>query len=557
MLLHLSILNFIIFEKIFMDFTEGFNVFTGETGAGKSMIIDSINLLLGGKSSKDFVRKGCQKTTVQGSFSIEPHSQLNEILRNHQIESEDDTLIITREIFDNGRSLAKINDTMVNLSFLKSISRHLLDIHGQYDQQSILDSNEHIIILDKMCGDELTSTLNSYQSLYGQYLNTRSEISKLLGLNKEKASRIDYLKFQIEEIEKASLKSNEEADLFSEFNILSNINDIKLHLSNAALQLNTGEHSVNEKLAEGLRSIKKVAHIDEAIKAFEMDLELMIDNAQELSYRILSYIDEREVDDERLAFLDERLELINRFKRKYNMSIEEILLFRDKAVQELKALIDIEETLLKLRDSLADIEKQMKVLADLLHKLRIEKAVLIENAIISQLHSLNMKDANFKISFSNEEDFNSYGKDQVHFLISTNLGVALMPLEKILSGGEVSRIMLAIKSIINEIDEVPTMIFDEIDTGISGKTAHLVGEKIKLLSSHHQIICVTHSPQIASAADTHFKIEKVSDHTSTHSLITRLAMEERVVEVARLLSGRDITENSLRNAEEMIHLKRN
>jgi DNA repair protein RecN (Recombination protein N) len=554
MLLNLSILNFIIFEKIFIDFTEGFNVFTGETGAGKSMIIDSMNLLLGGKSNKNFVRKGCNKATVQGSFYIEKNSPLISLLQDNDIEADDNTIIITREIYDNGRSVAKINDIMINLSFLKSASKHLLDIHGQYEQQSILNSDEHIIILDKMCGSEMSLLLDNYSALYKKYTDISSEIYSLENSNHDKISRIDYLNFQINEIESSALKPGEEEELFNEFNILSNLNAIKLNVSNASNLLNSDNQSALELLSDSLKSIMKVSHYDENLKNFENTLELLIDNCQELSYNLVNYIDEKDLDEERLNFLNDRLELLNRLKRKYSMKIDEIIAYKEKAHAELTMLKNIENTLAKKASQLKNIMIEMDLLAEKLFELRTKKASIVERDIVNQLHSLNMKDASFKIRISHENIYNINGKDKVHFLISTNLGVELMPLEKILSGGEVSRIMLAIKSIINEIDEVPTMIFDEIDAGISGKTAHLVGEKIKNLSKSHQIICVTHSPQISSASQSHFKIEKKSDGKITYSSITKLGRKERIEEIARLLSGKDITETSLRNAEEMINL---
>lgn len=552
MLLNLSILNFIIFEKIFLDFTDGFNVFTGETGAGKSMIIDSLNLLLGGKSNKGFVRKDCDKATVQGSFYIEENSPLLALLAEHGIETEDGTIIITRDVMDNGRSTARINDVLINISFLKIIARYLLDIHGQYEQQSILDNTEHILILDKMCGSELTDFLENYQSLYRDYTGLKSEILSLEKSNNDKNARMDFLEFQINEINSAGLKQGEEESLFSEYNILSNLNDIKLNVFQAADYFTNENRSITDMLSEALKSIKKVSHFDAAIKGFESALELIIDSSQELSFDLIDYANDKDLDDERLVFLEQRLEAINHIKRKYNMEITDLLQHRDNAVRELSLLKNIESRISGLKARLKSITDKMTSLSEKLHIIRMNKAGIIEKEIEQQLHSLNMKEARFSISISDTSSFNELGKDSVLFMISTNPGMDLMPLDKILSGGEVSRIMLAIKSIINEIDDIPTMIFDEIDTGISGKTAHMVGEKIKKISATHQVICVTHSPQIASAAHTHFVIEKLTDGQKTYSSVTRLGYEDRIREVARLLSSLDITEISMKNAEEMV-----
>ena len=552
MLLNLSILNFIIFEKIFLDFTDGFNVFTGETGAGKSMIIDSLNLLLGGKSNKGFVRKDCDKATVQGSFYIEENSPLLALLAEQGIETEDGTIIITRDVMDNGRSTARINEILINISFLKKISRYLLDIHGQYEQQSILDSSEHIQILDKMCGAELNNLLSDYQSLYRDYVRLKNELAALEKSNRDKNARMDFLDFQINEINSARLKAGEESTLFEEYNILSNLNDIKSNVFQAAEYFTDDNHSITDMLSEALKAIKRVSHFDEKLRGFETAMELIIDSSQELSFDLIDYANDRDLDDERLSFLEQRLEAINHIKRKYNMEVEDLLIHRDKAVGELDLLKNIDMRINGLKDSLKSVVVRMESLSEKLHDIRKSKATIIAQEIENQLHSLNMKEARFQISMTKMEAFTELGRDNVLFMISTNPGMDLMPLDKILSGGEVSRIMLAIKSIINEIDEIPTMIFDEIDTGISGKTAHMVGEKIKRISATHQVICVTHSPQIASAAHTHFVIEKLTDGQSTYSSVTRLGHEDRIREVARLLSSLDITEISLKNAEEMV-----
>ncbi|HBH11840.1 MAG: DNA repair protein RecN [Clostridiales bacterium 38_11] len=552
MLLNLSILNFIIFEKIFLDFTDGFNVFTGETGAGKSMIIDSLNLLLGGKSNKGFVRKDCDKATIQGSFYIEENSPLMALFAEQGIRTEDGTIIITREIMDNGRSTARINNVLINISFLKTIARYLLDIHGQYEQQSILDSGEHILILDKMCGIELKALLESYQSLYKDYLGLKNEIAALEKSNQDKNDRMDFLEFQINEISSAGLKPGEEESLFGEYNIMSNLNDITMNVFQAADYFTNENRSVTDMLTEALKAIKKVSHYDDTIKGFESALELIIDSSQELSFALIDYANSKDLDNERLFFLEQRLEDINHIKRKYNMEISDLLQYRDKAVRDLELLKNIESRISTLHMSLKSITAEMESLSDNLRSIRQIKAAIMEEEIEKQLHSLNMKDARFRINITDMSSFNELGKDNILFLISTNPGMDLMPLDKILSGGEVSRIMLAIKSIINEIDDIPTMIFDEIDTGISGKTAYMVGEKIKRISTNHQVICVTHSPQIASAAHTHFVIEKLTDGQRTYSSVTRLGYQDRIREVARLLSSLDITEISMKNAEEMV-----
>jgi DNA repair protein RecN (Recombination protein N) len=556
MLLELSILNFIIFEKIHLSFTDGFNVFTGETGAGKSMIIDSLHLLLGGKSHRDYVRKNSDKAIVQGYFLIESQSGLMDLLADQGILTEEDTILITREIYPNGRSIARINDVMVNISFLKKIAKHLLDIHGQYDQQSILNKEEHIVILDKMCGRSITGLLDDYQREYQAYVGLQQELKQISKDHQGKDLRMEFIRFQIQEIDSANLHPDEENTLFHEHKILTNLNAIKQGVSESARFVTGEEMSVMAFLGHALKAIKPVAHFDDQLQAFSDTISLMIDSCQELGLDLIDYVGEKELDEERLVFLEQRMETLEHLKRKYHLSIPQLLDFRDQLMNELNHLENLSIKESELQEKLSTITNNMNALVSSIRAVRKEQALKIKNSVESQLASLNMKDAIFEIQIQPTDSFNESGGDVVQFLMATNVGMELMPLERILSGGEVSRIMLAIKSIISHIDEIPTMIFDEIDSGISGRTAHMVGEKINRLSENHQIICVTHSPQIAAAAHTHFKIDKDTQSGLTISSVTQLSEDARIQEIARLLSSASITNSSLKNAEEMIRMSR-
>ncbi len=553
MLLNLSVANFIIFKSIHLDFSEGFNVFTGETGAGKSMIIDSLHLLLGGKSNKSYVRRQSDKATIQGTFWIDQQSPLILLLKDQGIPlDEDDQVIIIREIYDNGRSTARINGTLVNISFLKQISRYLLDIHGQYEQQSILDSEEHRVILDKLCGPLIEPIQRAYTIEYQHYVKLQQDLMGMKKNQGDKDTRLDYIMFQLEELNQANLQKGEEDVLFEEFQLLSNLNDIKKHLSEVIGRISQDSHSIINQWSECLRAIKKVSQYDSELKSIESAVNLMIDSTQDLSFDVINYVSDKELDESRLSFLNERLDTINRLKRKYKMEVDDLLIYQDKIEEEVSYLKDLDIQIEALSQKINTHYLRLKTLANELNDLRLNKSKDIEKDVMFHLHALNMKEADFKVQINQLDHFNAYGNNEVHFLISTNKGLPLMPLEQILSGGEVSRVMLAIKTIITDIDETPTMIFDEVDTGISGLTAHMVGEKIRTIANNHQVICVTHSPQIASFAHTHFKIEKISDQEETLSLVNRLNHSECIKEVARLLSGMKITETSLKNAEEMI-----
>ncbi|MDW7667607.1 MAG: DNA repair protein RecN [Bacillota bacterium] len=552
MLANLSISNFIIFDNIEVDFFKGFNAFTGETGAGKSMIIDAVLQLLGEKSNRNFVGNKKDTAVVQGLFFVGNH-HLEKLLKENDVEFDRETgIVISRKIYNTGRSTAKINGTLVNINFLKEIREYLIDVHGQYEQQSILDKEKHIEILDEFIKEKISGLKHEYKIKYDRLIGINRKLNNIEKKLENKEDRIEFLRFQINEIEKADLKENEEEELFVEHKYLSNIDKLNSNLNQANYNLNYAEDSVVEKLSTIISELSQVSDLDEDIKKLEDMINDKYEEIKDIAYDLRNYIENIQVDQSRLKNINNRLSTINELKRKYKLEVSDIIKKKEENTNELNSLLGLNdeyETLNKEKDSLIE---ELKKLAYKIHDIRLENASSLEDSVTKELEELNMKNITFKISIEESSKFNVNGIDVVEFLISTNPGSRLESFSNILSGGEVSRIMLALKSILNKIDDIPTMIFDEIDTGISGKTAFLIGRKIKKISKKHQIICVTHSPQVAASADHHFKIEKYIDNMKAESKVEKLSFEDRVEEVARLLSGDRITNSSLKNSEELI-----
>ena len=552
MLANLSISNFIIFDNIEVDFFKGFNAFTGETGAGKSMIIDAVLQLLGEKSNRNFVGNNNDTAIVQGLFFVE-NKDLEECLRRNDVEFDSENgIIINRKIYNTGRSTAKINGTLVNINFLKEIREYLIDVHGQYEQQSILDKDKHIEILDDFIKDKILHIKSEYKEKYKNLVNINSQIKQIEKKLENKEDRIEFLKFQINEIEKAELKEKEEEELFVEHKYLSNIDKLNSNLNQANYNLNYSEESVVEKLSTVINDLSQVSELDEDIKSLENMLSDKYEELKDIAYDLRNYMEGINLDQNRLKKINNRLSTISDLKRKYKLEVCDIIRKKDDNEKELDILLGLNEKYESFSNQRDILYKKLNILASKMHGIRMKNASSLEKSVTKELEELNMKNISFKISIEEKDKFNENGKDVVEFLISTNPGSKLESFSNILSGGEVSRIMLSLKSILNKIDDIPTMIFDEIDTGISGKTAFLIGRKIKKISKKHQVICVTHSPQVAASADHHFKIEKYIDNLKAESKVEKLSFDNRVEEVARLLSGDRITKSSLKNSEELI-----
>ncbi len=559
MLRELHIKNFSIIDNITIEFGDGFNVLTGETGAGKSIIINSLSLALGERAGGGLIRKGEKEAVIEAFFDISPKlltPSTRRFLQDNGIEI-DDGLILKRIITAQGKNRAYINSSMVNVQNLSDISRNLIDVHGQYEHQSLLSPDDQLYLLDAYGG--LVSQRSEVSSIYDELHKTKQQIAGLVQKDKERAQRVDILKFQINEIESADLTPGEEEKLAEEVIILSSA--VRLaELSNKAYDsLYLSDSSCITSLSEILDALREISSIDiradESVKSIESALPLL----EETGYFLRDYRESLDFDPERLEQVQERLELIKSLNRKYGSSIREILDHREKAAAELEDLQHSEEKLEALKAELDGLKTGFTEKAEQLSKKRKKTAKKIEKKVEAQLAGLSMPDTSFAVRFIHEDGEDTTdglkasgsGIDKVEYLISPNVGEDLKPLSKTASGGELSRIMLALKVILAKEDKIPVLVFDEIDSGIGGAAAETVGKKLSSLSSTHQVICITHLPQIASYADGHLKIEKTVKKERTSVEVNRLEKDKRTEEVARMLSGR-ISDASIRHAKEML-----
>ncbi|AJG98450.1 MULTISPECIES: DNA repair protein RecN [Clostridium] len=552
MLIQLNIKNFALIEDMTINFSEGFNILSGETGAGKSIMIDAIDFVLGGKFSKNLIRTGEDRTYVEALFSLEK-SKVSEVLEELDIEYED-VLIISRESHASGKNLIKVNGKSLITSQLRKIRAKLLDIHGQHANQELLQRNTHISYLDGFIGDEMIHPIGRFSDLRADLIKIREEINRICG-NQDREKLLDYLKFQIEDIEKAKLKKDEEETLKEEYNILANAEKI-----NNSLSISYGILSGNEEL-NVIDSISKIMHelsnVEnhfEKIKKNKQLIEEAFYTLEEASREIRDMAEEIVFDQDALEKVNARIYEINTYKKKYAPTIPEILDYYEKIKKEYNEILNSEQIIESLKEKEKEILSKMEKEALILHELRVRKSKFLEEKILRELTFVGLEKSRMEISIVRQEEFNEKGFDDVSFLISTNPGEPLMPLEKVLSGGELSRIMLALKCVFAEKDEIPTLIFDEIDTGISGAVAQRVGEKMYQLSDTHQVLCITHLPQIAVLSDHHYFVMKKVKDNKTFTKIKVLKKEEKELEISKMLAGDDVTEATLNNVKEMIKL---
>ncbi len=554
MLIQLNIKNFALIQEITMNFNEGFNILSGETGAGKSILIDAIDYVLGGKFSKSLIRTGENKTYVEAIFTVE-NSLLKNVLIELDIESDDDMLIISRETHQSGRSLIKVNGKTFLTSQLKKIREKLLDIHGQHQNQTLLQRNSHILYLDEFIGNEILSYLEEFTSLKNDLLQIENKIQQICG-NDDRDKLLDYLKFQIEDIEKGKLKEKEEEYLKEEFNLLSNAEKIStsLNLSYALLNGVDGDNSVINSISKVIQELSNIENNFEKAKKNRQLIEEAFYTIEEVSRDIRNIAEEVVYDDDALEKVNARIYEINQYKKKYGATIAEVLKYYEKMKIQYTDLINSEKIIEELTLKKKEIIKEMEVVALKLHELRSSKSTELKEKILNELSFVGLEKSTMEINIVREEKFNSRGFDDVCFMISTNPGEPLMPLEKILSGGELSRIMLALKCVFADKDEIATLIFDEIDTGISGGVAKRVGEKMYQVSKNHQVLCITHLPQIAILSDYHYFVSKMVKENKTFTNIRVLTKEEKEYQIGRMLDGDEVTEATLNNVKEMIKI---
>lgn len=552
MLIQLNIKNFALIEEITINFNEGFNILSGETGAGKSIMIDAIDFVLGGKFSKSLIRTGEDRTYVEALFTIEG-SKIKDVLEELDIEY-DDVLIITRESHQSGKNLIKINGKSLITSQLRKVRSKLLDIHGQHQNQELLQRSSHILYLDGFIDNEIIKPLDTYAEFREELISIREDINRISG-NQDREKLLDYLKFQIEDIEKAKLKENEEENLKEEYNVLANAEKINLSLATSYGILNGNEEfGVIDSLSKVIQELSNVENHFEKIKKNKNAIEEAFYIIEEASRELRDMAEEIVFDNDALEKVNSRIYEINQYKKKYAPTIPEILEYHEKIKKEYNEIINSEKIIEELKEKEKVILSKMEQAALVIHELRVNKSKFLEQKILNELAFVGLEKSRMEISVERQETFNERGFDEVCFLISTNPGEPLMPLEKVLSGGELSRIMLALKCVFAEKDEIPTLIFDEIDTGISGAVAQRVGEKMYQLSGTHQILCITHLPQIAILSDHHYFVMKKVVDNKTFTQIKVLVKEEKEYEISKMLAGDEVTEATRNNVKEMIKL---
>ena len=537
MISSLHIKNIGIIDDLSIDLNNGLNILTGETGAGKTLIIDSLGIISGERFSKDMIRKGENFSFVEACIYL-PENEM----------AVDGNIIVSREIYANGRNMCKINGRMVTVNELKNFMENVIDIHGQHDNQQLLNPSTHIEYLDSFGEKEIKELKVQYKELYKQYNFIKIELKNNYGDDKEKQRKLDLLKYQFEEIDNANLKLGEDEKLEADRKIILNSEKINESLNVADMEIS--EHSI-DAINEAIRALEKIENLDENYAKTLNSLKSTYYDIQEIGRDISSLREDVYFDEEQRQELENRLDLIFSLKRKYGNTIDEVLKYKTEVEEEIVKLENIDEHNNKLKKELEKLKNEMLESATKLNILRNKYAKVLEEKINTELADLEMKNARININvIFNEEDFNSNGLDIVEILIKTNIGEDAKPLCKIASGGEMSRIMLAIKNVLSNVDNVPVLIFDEIDTGISGMAAKSVGEKLKLISKMHQVLCVTHLASIAAKGDYNYFIYKIVENEKTITNVQLLNEEETIKEIARIASG-DITEISINHAKSL------
>lgn len=549
MLQNLHVKNLALIDECEVEFGEGLNIMSGETGAGKSIIIGSVNLALGQKVPKEMLRDSEETAFVELVFYVDDQATLDK-LKEMEIEVEDNTVILSRKITAQ-RAVGRVNGEAVSVSKMKEVASLLIDIHGQHEHQSLLSKKNHLAILDEFAGEKLSEEKANMAILFKEYKKLKEEFENSNLDGEQRARELSFLEYEVKEIEDANLILGEDEQLEQDYRRFSNGRKIMEGVNNAYNATGGDMGSASEIIGAAVRELSAVSSYDEKVAELEGQLIEIDSLLSDFNHEISSYISGNEFDEEHFYNTQKRLDEINHLKSKYGNSIEEILEALDEKAKRIEVLNDYDEYLKKLESNLKQKEQELSEVSDTVSKIRQEEAKKLTEQIIQALNDLNFLDVNFEMEFNRLATYTVNGIDDAQFMISTNPGEPIRPLDKVASGGELSRIMLAIKTIMAENDSIDTLIFDEIDTGISGRTAQMVSEKMNSLGRSHQIICITHLPQIAAMADTHFLIEKSVENESTITNIHKLSEDESVTELARMLGGVEITETVISNAREM------
>lgn len=550
MLLEISIKNFAIIEEISLNFETGMTVLTGETGAGKSIIIDAMNMMLGARATTDVIRHGAPKAEIEGLFSIENNRVLRELFDEQGLELGDE-IIIRREILQNGRSVSRINGQLVNLSVLRAVGQHLVDIHGQHDQEELMRPQLHISMLDEFGSDAFFKIKDQYQETFDQYRKLRKQVLEAQKNQQEHKARIEMLEYQMAEIEAANLQAGEDVSLNQERDKLLNHKNIADTLTNAYTMLDNEDFSSLGNVRSAMNDLESIEEFDPEYKEISNSLSETYYVLEDLTKQLEGILDNLDFDGNRLMQVENRLDLLHTITRKYGGQVDDVLAYFEKISEEYNLLTGNSLSSDEMELHLKNLEKDLVGLASQLADARHDLAQSLEAEIKQELQDLYMEKAQFQVRFTKGK-FSREGNETVEFYISTNPGEEFKPLVKVASGGELSRLMLAIKSAFSRKEGKTSIVFDEVDTGVSGRVAQAIAQKIYKIGNHGQVLAISHLPQVIAIADYQFFIEKISDETSTVSTVRLLTTDERVEEVAKMLAGDNVTEAAVTQARELL-----
>lgn len=556
MLKSLTITNFALIQQVSVEFSEGLNILSGETGAGKSILIDALGIILGERASADFIRTGTDFLRVEAVFAIEKLASVMELLDEQGIVPEEDSIIISRKVTRNGKNTIVLNGCHITLAVLRQISEKLVDMHGQHENQSLLKPEIHISLLDLFRHD-IPPVLQGYREIYRNWLKVKEDLIKLETHSREREQRLDMLSWQTKEISAAALQVNEDRELDNEIRVLANAERIARAVNHAHLLLGEGlgdQGGIIAQLTEVKRELESVERFDDNLRPAIAAITEALYQLEESTSDIGSYQDTIEFNPERLEMLQLRADLIHKLKKKYGATIEDILSYYEQAEKELYTISHYDEQIEKLARQRDGLFAELQTAAAKLDRLRKQSGQELGKQITEHLAHLGMPKANFTVHIISNDRLGPTGANDVLFLFSANPGEEPKPLHKIVSGGELSRIALAIKAVFSQKDEIPTLVFDEVDAGVGGEMAFRIAERISLISASKQVLCITHLPQIACMADVHIYIEKAVEEERTTTSLRLLTEEQRLTELARMVSGTEITPIALKNAQQILEI---
>lgn len=556
LLKELSIKNFAIIDELTVEFQNGLTVLTGETGAGKSIIIDAVQLLAGGRGSQEFIRHGAKKAELEGLFTLPEgaHPAIDKCAELG-IEVDEGTIILRRDLNDHGKSVCRVNGKLMPIGMLREVGATLIDIHGQHESQELMDDKHHINLLDQFAGEAIYDEKQQYIEIYQSYKELKSELAALSLGEQQIAQKIDLYSFQIKEIDRCKFLANEETELMEERRRLNNFHKI-FEGSSLAHEAILGESKGIDWIGQAMSELEDVANVDDQFKELSSTVSEAFYSLQEAAFTLKNRLDEMEFDPERLNEVEQRLALIQNMKRKYGHSLQEVLDYRAQIGLELETLENSDENIQQNEKKLRQFELKLAEQAAKLTVIRKEYGTQLAEKIMTQLQELYMERAKLIVQVNeySEGNFDQNGADEVVFYISTNIGEPPKPLTKIASGGELSRIMIALKTIFSSTMGITSIIFDEVDTGVSGRVAQAIANKISLISRNSQVLCISHLPQVAAMADHHYYIRKQEEDNRTKTSLTELFNDDRIDEISRMMSGQVVTEKTFQHAKELVEL---